>query len=575
VSAGQDGEGSEGYKELERIAAALADGKTVEPVAVRKLLGWFGAAYRGVRTNAMIRRALAKNNLRIDPDIHAAHLDGEIEFRVGSGEFDWLRATIRSDLLATRVASWIDGNPTVTESEIEAKAEAIGQLGIGDLSRDEADEIWRVFETVSAIKQKEDVPWRNKRLEGIANSLKVGKTVAAITVRELLRWFGAEHRSVLANFMIRQALREHNLRSEPNFNRTSIDGAIRFRVGSLLDKLDVAVLNDLHMNLFYDRLSAWCDQSPGATESEVRAKAEALQRLSLDELGLDELAAEESAEIIPFRRRETGRLHQDVPTQIADERAAPVPDQQSASFRTDQTFCIGRIPSANVPPKFLRPNQTVAEALTILLQDNSSRIPVISGGRDVKCVVSWGWICMRLAQGAKAAELQVHECKDKPQIVDADTPLHEATEQIKKHGYVLVRGPTKNISGIVTESDLFEEVREFLVLGEIEDGVRRLIGRAGFREQELREARDPSDTARSVKGASDLTFGEYIRLLERPESWSKLSLSIDRTYFVKELERIKSIRNDVMHFRGIGEEQFDALRKFASFLKRLQPMIGP
>jgi hypothetical protein len=107
-------------------------------------------------------------------------------------------------------------------------------------------------------------------------------------------------------------------------------------------------------------------------------------------------------------------------------------------------------------------------------------------------------------------ELQVGECKDRPQIADADTPLSDATDQIKKHGYVLVRDSTKRISGIVTEGGLIEQAREFFLLREIENRIRGIIERAQFSERELGDAQDPSDGARPVKGASDLTFGEYI-----------------------------------------------------------------
>ena len=142
MSRDQNDQGLEGYKRLKKIAASIQDGDRVEPTTLRELLAWFGIS---CRTNEMVRDALIKNNLRIDPDIRAADLDGEIEFHLGSKTFDWLRARIRSDLLVTRVADWIDQNPTVTKSEIEAKAAKMEQLPISDLSSDEADDIERIL----------------------------------------------------------------------------------------------------------------------------------------------------------------------------------------------------------------------------------------------------------------------------------------------------------------------------------------------------------------------------------------------------------------------------------------------
>jgi len=71
VSDDQNDERSEGYKKLEEVVVALTNGQTVKPIALRVLLDWFGARARGVRTNKTIRDALAGNNLRIEPDIHA------------------------------------------------------------------------------------------------------------------------------------------------------------------------------------------------------------------------------------------------------------------------------------------------------------------------------------------------------------------------------------------------------------------------------------------------------------------------------------------------------------------------
>jgi CBS domain-containing protein len=336
-------------------------------------------------------------------------------------------------------------------------------------------------------------------------------------------------------------------------------------------------MNSMWLSLFRDRLSAWCDLNPGFAEDELRAKADALQGLEWEEL-----AAEESAEIIPLPVRGRGRpfpfsgspdLQQEVRKTGRKDRTFSA-DRDNVSVVADPSVRIGGLPAANVPPKSLRPNQTVVEAITLLMRLNVPWVPVMGGEREVKCVLSWGWIGMRLAQGAKAMDLEVRECKDKPQIVDADTPLSGATEQIKKHGYVLVRDSTKKISGMVTMNDLLEQVQEFLVLREIEHRIRGMIERAGFSEQQLRDARDPSDVSRPVKSASDLTFGEYIRLLESKESWSRLGLSIDRKIFIADLKEIKDVRNDVVHFRGIGREQFNALRGFVSLLQRLEPMIG-
>jgi len=70
---------------------------------------------------------------------------------------------------------------------------------------------------------------------------------------------------------------------------------------------------------------------------------------------------------------------------------------------------------------------------------------------------------------------------------------------------------------------------------------------------------------------------EYIRLLEREDRWAKLDVPIDRVTLCKELDRVRNIRNDVMHFDpdGIPPDDLKRLRDFEGFLQRLQAVGVP
>ncbi len=93
-----------------------------------------------------------------------------------------------------------------------------------------------------------------------------------------------------------------------------------------------------------------------------------------------------------------------------------------------------------------------------------------------------------------------------------------------------------------------------------------------FSKEELGAVRDPSDDEREVGDVSDLTFGEYIRLLEEPSRWEKLNLRLDRVIFVKALDDVRQIRNDVMHFDPdpIPPEEIIKLRDFAGMMQVLR-----
>jgi CBS domain-containing protein len=241
---------------------------------------------------------------------------------------------------------------------------------------------------------------------------------------------------------------------------------------------------------------------------------------------------------------------------------------------TDPTYRIGRLDAANRAPVAVPPDATLSAAVTLMLQNDFSQLPVMTTDREVKGVVSWKSVGSRLSLGTPC--LCVRDCMDRhPEIISDETSLFRAIELIVRDDFVLVRKADRRICGIVTAADLGETLeqlgRPFLLLGEIENHIRALIdGR--FSQQDLRDARNPADGSREVNDVSDLTLGEYIRLVENPDRWEKLRLRVDRAHFVKELEDIARIRNDVMHFDpdGIGPGDLDQLRRFAEFLQKLR-----
>jgi hypothetical protein len=161
--------------------------------------------------------------------------------------------------------------------------------------------------------------------------------------------------------------------------------------------------------------------------------------------------------------------------------------------------------------------------------------------------------------------------------LSADISLFAAIGRIVEHDYVLIRDHQKKITGIVTTSDLslqFHQLGEpFLLLGEIENHIRRLVG-GKFTQEELTANRDPADAGREVSSVSDLTFGEYVWLLQNPGNWERLDIFIDRGVFIGQLDKIRLIRNDVMHFDpdGLSPSDLETLRSFVLFLQRLKEL---
>lgn len=263
----------------------------------------------------------------------------------------------------------------------------------------------------------------------------------------------------------------------------------------------------------------------------------------------------------------------DAPIVFSPVSATEKEESKSGIAETDPTYRIGRLEAANNNPVTVKPDARLTEAVTLMLTRDFSQLPVMTGPREVKGIVSWKTIGSRLALEKKCAH--VRECMEPAQEVSLDDSLFSAISIIAEHSYVLVRANNKEICGIITASDFnlqFRKLAEpFLLVGEIENGIRQVLY-GKFSKAELESAKDDADDNREIDGVSDLTFGEYIRLIEPEKSWRKLKLAIDRVEFVKQLHRVRRIRNDVMHFDpdGLEEADLEVLREFAQFLRRLR-----
>jgi hypothetical protein len=144
---------------------------------------------------------------------------------------------------------------------------------------------------------------------------------------------------------------------------------------------------------------------------------------------------------------------------------------------------------------------------------------------------------------------------------------------ITERAVVLVRQRSdRKIIGLVTTSDLSLEFRTlaepFLLLGEIENHLRRLVD-GKFSLEAIEAAKNPGDPERQIEDVSDLTFGEYIRLLQNEENWKALGYDLDRKSICAQLEKVRKIRNDVMHFSpdGVSEDDLNLLRDMVKFLQ--------
>ncbi len=243
----------------------------------------------------------------------------------------------------------------------------------------------------------------------------------------------------------------------------------------------------------------------------------------------------------------------------------------------DPTYNIGKLDSAVSAPVSVSPDTKIIQAVTTMMVNDFSQLPVMVGDRDVKGMFSWKQLGTFMTIGRKCDT--VGECMGRYQVVESNVSIFSALPLVAEHECVLVRNVNdRKISGIVTASDFaaqFGQMGEpFLLLGEIENHVRNLLD-GKISQDDLETVKDPNDPDREINDVSDLTFGEYVRLIENPKTWEKLAIPLDRAVFSKRIDEVRQIRNDVMHFDpdGLSETDLETLRQTRKFLESVGGLV--
>lgn len=233
---------------------------------------------------------------------------------------------------------------------------------------------------------------------------------------------------------------------------------------------------------------------------------------------------------------------------------------------------IAQLAAANRAPTSVNRDDPLERATTLMLQNDFSQLPVLQGERSVDGYISWETIGQSRVTGNDPDF--VREAMATPaRVLRVDVPLIEAVAEIRKHEFIFVQGPARKIRGPVTTADITVQFRQlaepFLRIGEIEGQLRRLLVRLSPRL--LEDAKAPGDPERDVDGVEDLTFGEYVRLMENPDTWEELDLTVDRQAVVRRLNRVREIRNHVMHFQPdpLDGDDERLLTLTSSFLEKL------
>lgn len=241
----------------------------------------------------------------------------------------------------------------------------------------------------------------------------------------------------------------------------------------------------------------------------------------------------------------------------------------------DVGLTLGNIESALGGVVSVAPGDTLEKAVTLMRVHDFSQLPVLSGERNVRGAVTWRSIGKaKVADGAAELEDAIEPASDLPYT----TELIDVLDLLVAHDFVLVRDDQNRIAGIVTTADVAalygQMATPFFLIGELDQLLRAVISTV-IPLVRVQALCDPDETGR-ISDFDDMTFGDYLRVLQNPAEWGRLDWHLDRAIFTTVLDEIRELRNAVAHFNPdpIELAEVAKLRHMLILVRELRAHVG-
>jgi CBS domain-containing protein len=360
-------------------------------------------------------------------------------------------------------------------------------------------------------------------------------------VRDLLSWWGAARRGYIISSQISAELSNHALTTVPDFAAVPLDARVR-------------------LLLVPDETEGEPVAAP-ATPTQT-GDATAHHAGGADEQGTD--GAQESVGVAAG-----------VPGETEDELAAPGEDATETGAETGAEnepitgLTVGNLDSAFAGIVSVTASASFDEAVTKMILNGYSQLPVMAGQHKVVGAVTWQ--SMATARHT-APDAPLSQAIVPAHTVPYDHYLVDVLPQLSEYGFVLVKDEKNVITGIVTSDDAAARygalATPFSLIGELDQRLRRILSDAVDQGRAIALC-DP-EGAGGITSFDDMSFGDYQRILENPDMWAELEWQLDRRTFVKRLDEVRRIRNDLMHFNsdGVGDDDVKKIRLLIDALRR-------
>ncbi|MEZ5993596.1 MAG: CBS domain-containing protein [Planctomycetota bacterium] len=263
---------------------------------------------------------------------------------------------------------------------------------------------------------------------------------------------------------------------------------------------------------------------------------------------------------------------------------------KEGSTPLDHVPRVGDLAAASQDPVYVAKEDPIGKALGLMIEHDYSQLPVMrvsgrgkssSSGTRLDGYISWRSVGEAFALG-KEPKFVSHCMKAKVPTLTPETRLTAAIELVIREQFVMIERRDGKVTGPVTLTDLTSEYLKttecFNLVGQIEGYIRGLLKKhATSQDYAHARSKNPGGSKAGIaKQPSDLVFSEYITVLTRDEVWRSMGLRIDQGEFIRLLDRVREIRNQVMHFdpRRDDAAVTTELRKAARMLGKVHSANG-
>jgi CBS domain-containing protein len=253
---------------------------------------------------------------------------------------------------------------------------------------------------------------------------------------------------------------------------------------------------------------------------------------------------------------------------------------------------LARIISDRQPPVCTQPETPLREAMSVMIENRYGQLPVVDEHGCLLGMLSQQAILRTYyhTEGlVDLLDLPVHHCTEPAAILRPEDDLFKAANLLAQPGVyapVVVEGDTPR--AILTGKDMthfFRSLFEGIILIErIETRLDEFTTAAFPEPAALNEAAKrafglgPKNPEYAARHPAHFTFGDRMLFMCDNDVWPAFEASLgSRELFMLLMDRVRRVRNALMHFRGnLSPSEQDALRKAHLWLsERPQPQPAP